>query len=77
MQGAFKIVLVMDILKKSFSNFWVPVSYRWYIEKESRAKYELVSNVLSALISVLFFCIVIGRFVLIRILDPAYFESAN
>ncbi len=75
--GAFKIVLVMDIIKRSFSNFWVPVSYRWYNEKVSIKKFETVNRNLSAFLSLVFALIVISRNIIILMLDPLYSSSAS
>lgn len=75
--GAFKIVLVMDIIKRSFSNFWIPVSYRWHKEKVSIKKYETVNIHLSAVLTLFFSLIVIFRNIIILMLDPSYHMSAS
>ncbi len=75
--GAFKIVLIMDIIKRSFSNFWIPVSYRWYKENVSIKKFETVNINLSAVLTLLFAIIVVSRNIIILMLDPLYSASAG
>ena len=73
---AFKIVLILAIIKQSFSSFWTPVAYRWYEEQVNNKKFIKVSEKLTTLLVLIFGIIVIFKDYIILIFGPSYREAA-
>ncbi|SDC89332.1 lipopolysaccharide biosynthesis protein [Geotoga petraea] len=74
--AAFKIVSVVVIIQQAFATFWAPTVYRWYESDTPLRKYEMVSNKLNSLLTLLFAFIVLFKDQIILILSPEYKNAA-
>ena len=73
--AALKIAGVLQIIQNAFTSFWVPVAYRWNKEKRSMEHFSFISDALLAVLTVIFFCILILKEFLIGILASGYSEA--
>lgn len=73
--ATLKISAVLTIIQTSFTNFWVPTSYRWYSENKDIKYFRLVSDGVLLFLSVVFFCILIFKSFIVYVLSPEYVES--
>lgn len=73
--AAFKIVMVLEIVKTSFTTFWSPTAYRWHESGVSNERFVKVSKTLSTILFILFSLIVIFKDVIILILNRSYREA--
>lgn len=74
--AAFKIVLVLGIAQQAFSTFWAPTAYRWYENKVDNSRYDLVSKILTAIMSLIFVFIVLFKDLIVKILSAKYAGAA-
>ncbi|TGG88636.1 lipopolysaccharide biosynthesis protein [Geotoga petraea] len=74
--AAFKIVGVVIIIQQAFATFWAPTVYRWYESDTPLRKYEMVSNKLNSILTLVFAFIVLFKDQIIMILSPEYKEAA-
>jgi O-antigen/teichoic acid export membrane protein len=74
--AAFKIVSIIIIIQQAFSMFWVPTHYRWYENNVPLKKYEMVSNKLNSILTLVFAFIVLFKDQIILILSPDYKNAA-
>lgn len=49
--AAFKIVSVLSVLQACFTLYWTPLAYRWYQEKKTVFRFEIVGKVVSILMT--------------------------
>ena len=74
--AAFRIVMILEIAKSSFSMFWSPTAYRWYESGVQNEKFINVSHKLTVVLLVTFSLIIIFKDVIILILNQRYHDSA-
>jgi O-antigen/teichoic acid export membrane protein len=74
--AAFKIVSVVVIIQQAFATFWAPTVYRWYESDTPLRKYEMVSNKLNSILTLVFAFIVLFKDQIVMILSPEYKEAA-
>jgi len=74
--AAFKIVSVVVIVQTAFSTFWAPTVYRWYESDTPLRKYEMVSNKLNSILTLIFASIVLFKDQIIMIMSPEYKNAA-
>lgn len=74
--AALKVSATLNILQTSFTSFWVPTAYRWYENNKEVKHYELVSQALLFVMSILFIFILTFKDFIILLLSPDY-ESAK
>lgn len=74
--AAFKIVMLLEIMKTSFSTFWSPTAYRWYEEGVSNEKFEKVSQKSSVVFFLTFGVIVLFKDLIMLIFDSSYHEAS-
>lgn len=75
--GAFKIIALLNVFKKSFINFWIPTSYRWYETNESIEKFQKVSDYLMSIFITLSGLAIVSKGIIFKILSEKYLPSAN
>lgn len=73
--AAYKISATLSIVQASFTSFWVPTAYRWYHQKKEMKHFEVVSNTILLLMSVLFVFILLFKKMVVLILGPQYINS--
>jgi O-antigen/teichoic acid export membrane protein len=74
--AAFKITGVIIILQQAFTMFWIPTLYRWYENNVPLNKYEMVSDKLNSLLTLVFALIVLFKDQIILILSPDYKQAS-
>ncbi|KLO24342.1 hypothetical protein X275_00660 [Marinitoga sp. 1197] len=74
---AFKFVVVLNLIKASFTTFWVPVSYRWYENGYSKEKFYKVSMYILSIMMLIISILIYFRFIIVKILAPIYYDSAQ
>ena len=75
--GAFKIIALLNVIKKSFVNFWSPTSYRWFENNEPIQKYQKVTDYLTTIFFILAATLIIFKKVIFLLLSSKYYPSAN
>lgn len=75
--AAFKIVAVLAIIQSAFTTFWTPTAFRWYKEKVSNERYMKVSNLLLAIMALLFSFIVLFKDIIIKLLSSDYVTASK
>jgi O-antigen/teichoic acid export membrane protein len=70
--AAFKISSSLSIVQTSFINFWVPTAFRWYQQKKEIKHFEVVSNVMLLIMSVLFAFILLFKSLIVVLLSSNY-----
>ena len=75
--GAFKIIALLNVIKKSFVDFWSPTSYKWYKSGESIKKFQKVSNYLMSLFMLLTSNMIIFKDIIFKLLSAKYIPSAD
>lgn len=75
--GAFKVVALLNIIKKSFSSFWMPTSYRWYEDNVPVSRFQKVSDGLMSLFIPFSSIIILLRYVIFHLLSEKYLPSAE
>jgi len=75
--AAYKIVTVLTLIQSTFSTFWAPTAYRWHENKVSKDKYEKVSRMLLASMSLVFAFLVLFKDLIIKLLDARYVTAAS
>lgn len=74
---AFNLSNIMNIIKLSFTTFWIPVAYKWYNEKVSIKRFQKVNDAMT----IALFAVGIGAFfsrgLLYYIIGSDFFESID
>jgi len=70
--AAFRVVMVLNIIQASFSNFWSPTAYKWYENGVQGDKFIKVSRYLSVFFFLVFGVFVIFKDVIVLIMDQSY-----
>lgn len=70
--AAFKIVAILSALQNIFTTAWIPVAYKWYEQKIPDSQFEMVSVVVSAVMSLGFAGIVLFRNIIMLFLGSEY-----
>lgn len=70
--AAFKIVSVLGIIQTCFVLFWTPVAYRWYEEKVDNAKFQLVMEVVAAVMSLMCFGLLLCKDIVATVLGKDF-----
>ena len=74
--AAFKIVIMLELLKNAFATFWSPTAYRWYENGVPAEKFRQVGRMLTAVLALLFGAIVVMKDWIILLLDDSYRDAA-
>lgn len=74
--GAFKVVNVLVVARKSFNSFWVPTAYRWYEQGVGIRRFQRVTDAVMAYMAVAYSGIVLVREAVFLLLGPEYAPSA-
>ncbi|WP_338705299.1 oligosaccharide flippase family protein [Priestia aryabhattai] len=74
--AALKVAAILSIVQASFTSFWVPMAYRWHNEKKEIEHFQIVSNVLLLIMSILFMMIVILKDYVTLLLSPEYSSAS-
>lgn len=69
---AFKIVMILEILKTGFKNFWIPTAYKWYENGVEIQFYEKTSHFLMTILVLIFSGIIIFKDLIFLIIGPNY-----
>ncbi|MFW6017049.1 MAG: lipopolysaccharide biosynthesis protein, partial [bacterium] len=69
---AFKIVTLVNIIKQSFGNFWIPTAYRWYEDNVENSHYEKVSHFLMVILALVFSGIILSKDWIFLLLGAEY-----
>lgn len=75
--AAFKIVAVLGILQQAFCTSWVPTALKWHKEKVSNDKFVQVSEIILAVMVMLFSFIILFKDLIIKLLSSNYSSAAN
>lgn len=70
--AAFKIVMILELFRRSFSTFWAPSAYRWHHEGASPERFRFAGEAVSLVMVAVFACFVLSRGILIRMLGEEY-----
>jgi O-antigen/teichoic acid export membrane protein len=70
--AAFKIIALLGVVQNIFTTTWIPVAYQWYENNEDQKKFESVSVVVLATVSIFFVCIVVFRDIIFLFLGSEY-----
>ncbi|MGM0923269.1 MAG: lipopolysaccharide biosynthesis protein [Bacillota bacterium] len=73
--AALKISATLSVIQASFTSFWVPTAYRWHSQNKDIKHFEVVSNVLLLIMSILFCFILLLKDLVSLLLSPEYVES--
>ncbi|OIK08412.1 polysaccharide biosynthesis protein [Bacillus sp. MUM 116] len=73
--AALKVSSTLSIIQVSFTSFWVPTAYRWYSQDKDVKHFEIVSNVILLLMSILFCLILLFKDFIVILLSPDYIGS--
>lgn len=68
----FKMVAVLMIFHKAFNDFWAPIAYRWYEEKVSIEKFNIVSNCVFVVMTLIGIIIILFKDLIIQIFPEEY-----
>ena len=75
--AAFKFVFALNIIKTSFSNFWVPISYEYYEKSSSNTLFfSKMFLTISYLMFLLATLMIMSKDLIVLILAKTYRESA-
>lgn len=74
--AASKIVGVAIVIQSAFTTFWIPTMYRWNENNVALRNYEIVSNKLNSLLTLVFAVVVLFREQIVMILSPEYRKAA-
>ncbi|MGG4036981.1 oligosaccharide flippase family protein [Heyndrickxia ginsengihumi] len=74
--AAQKVSAALTIIQSSFTSFWVPTAYRWNSENKDIKYFEIVSEVLLLIMSILFTFILIFKDIITYLLSSNYTSSA-
>lgn len=75
--GAFKVISLLNILKKSFVSFWIPTSQRWFQQNENISKFKKVSDSLMSVFVSISALVIISRKIIFYLLSSKYLPSSN
>nr|WP_277735493.1 oligosaccharide flippase family protein [Priestia megaterium]WEZ37229.1 oligosaccharide flippase family protein [Priestia megaterium DSM 319] len=70
--AALKVSATLSIVQACFTSFWVPTAYRWYNHNKDVKHFELVSNVLLLIMSILFSLVLLLKDLIVILLSPEY-----
>lgn len=70
--ATLKISSVLSVIQTSFTNFWVPTAYRWHSERKDMRYFQLVSDGLLLVMTLLFFGVLIFKQLIVFVLSPDY-----
>jgi len=73
--AALRISATLAIVQTSFSIFWTPTAYRWYKEDKDIKHFDLVSNTVLLVLSLLFFIIILFKDVIVLLLGSEYEDT--
>ncbi len=69
------IVNVLSLITTTFANFWIATAFRWHDEDRSMAHFSYVSDALLAVLTLIYFGILIASPLLDLILGPGYEQA--
>lgn len=72
--AAFKIASLLKIVQTSFTSFWVPMAYRWNREEKPIRYFQLVSDFITILFSMIFLALLIGKPLVLLLFNTDYKE---
>jgi O-antigen/teichoic acid export membrane protein len=73
--AALKISATLSIVQASFTSFWVPTAYRWYNQNKDIKHFEIISNGLLLIMSILFCFILLLKDLIVVLLSSDYINS--
>lgn len=73
--AAIKISGTLSMIQASFTNFWIPVAYRWHSQNKDIKHFELVSNLILLIMSILYVVILLLKDVVVIILSNEYADA--
>ncbi|MCR5173090.1 MAG: oligosaccharide flippase family protein [Oscillospiraceae bacterium] len=73
--GAFKIVSVLSVVQACFTLFWTPVAHRWHKEEQPVSRFDLVSRLVSAVMTALCMMILLCKDIVAVILGPNFAQA--
>lgn len=73
--GAFKIVSALSVVQSCFTLLWTPVALRWYEEKQPVSRFDLVSKLVSAVMTGLCMAILLCKDIVAVILGPNFAQA--
>ena len=69
---AMKIANILLIVQTCFTSFWVPTAYRWYAQKEPKEKFNMVSDSITIIMSIIFMLILLFKNLLPLLISKSY-----
>lgn len=73
--ATFKISGIINIVKSTFTSFWIPTAYRWYAEKKHIRNFKFISDLIMVIMTVAFFGIILFKEVVIIIIGSEYGDA--
>lgn len=73
--SAMKLISALVIVQTIFSNFWIPLSYRWHEDNVETKKFTQVSYLISCIMGCVFIGILLFKELAVWILSPEYIEA--
>jgi O-antigen/teichoic acid export membrane protein len=75
--AAYKFVSLVAVFQVIFTTSWVPIAYKWFEEKKDKRYFDLITNVVTVIMSLIYVFIVISRDIVYLFLGEAYRNSSS
>ncbi|MDM8533939.1 lipopolysaccharide biosynthesis protein [Clostridiaceae bacterium HSG29] len=69
---ALSIVMIIGIIEASFSNFWTPISYRWFESKVDNNKFSKLGNIIMTVMVISFVVLVVSLNFILKFFPEEY-----
>ena len=69
---AMKVSNVLTIVQSSFTTFWTPMAFKWRVEEQSNKKFELISEGISCIMSIILILVLLLKNIIPIILGSEY-----
>ncbi|MBS4461864.1 lipopolysaccharide biosynthesis protein [Aerococcaceae bacterium zg-B36] len=69
---AAKVMMVIGVIKGSFTSFWVPTAYRWYEEKKEMRYFQYISEAVLFILTGVFFGLLLFKGVVVMLFAERY-----